>query len=79
MKKIKERIHTLGVQIFIFGLTLLLFNWPLMSVAHDKGPPALYIYLFLAWVLVILLTFLRAISIKASPQSESREEGGGDV
>lgn len=79
MKWIKERLNTLGIQFFVFGLTLLLFSWPLMSIAHDIGPPALYIYLFLAWMLVILLTFLIATSIHASPPSKTNEDGGGDV
>ena len=71
-----------GFQICLFALTLLLFNWPLLSIAHDSGPAALFFYLFGAWLLVIFLVFLITRGLPAETTSQGvddRENGSGDV
>lgn len=46
----------------VFLLGVLLFNFPLLAVFNVRaavfGIPILYVYLFLAWLTVIVLTYL---------------------
>lgn len=56
----RDRLKT-GRLVALFLSALLLFNYPLLSLFnHDHllfGIPLLYLYLFFAWLIVILLTF----------------------
>lgn len=59
----------------LFGLGLLLMNFPLLSLFSQEylvfGMPMLYVYLYGAWALIIgLLAWLMARR-KASPPSEN--------
>lgn len=45
----------LAVAILLAGL---LFGWPLIQVAGERGTLALYIYIFTAWTLVVALLAL---------------------
>lgn len=59
----------------LFGLGLLLMNFPLLSLFSQEylvlGMPMLYVYLYGAWALIIgLLAWLMARR-KASPLSEN--------
>lgn len=46
----------------VFLLGVLLFNFPLLAIFNVRaavfGIPILYVYLFLAWLAVIVLTYL---------------------
>lgn len=54
------------VALAMFTACLVLFNWPLLTVAGDRGGLAAAAYLFLIWLAVILLLWLYG-----------RNEGGG--
>jgi hypothetical protein len=45
----------------IFALAILLFNFPLINLFSGTGwifsLPALYVYIFFCWALIILLTY----------------------
>ena len=79
MKRLKACFRKLEVHLCLFLLTLVLFNWPLLSIAHAKGPFAFYCYLFFAWLFIILLLFLIAISLGSAIPSESDQGNGDDV
>lgn len=68
----KKDTHKLGIHWFVFGLALLLFNWPVLTIAEQKGLLALYRYLFGGWILVIVVLFLIARRSRAA-----RPSGGG--
>ncbi|ABI56021.1 hypothetical protein ACN2MM_03930 [Alkalilimnicola ehrlichii MLHE-1] len=67
-----ERIVALAL------LAALLFNYPLLSLfARDGwvfGLPVLYVYLFLSWLLIILLT---GLVLYRRPRAGSRQDGQG--
>lgn len=50
--KNKTHYHT-----FIFGLSLLLFNWPVISIVMKGNPASGYTYLYLSWFCVIFFMF----------------------
>jgi hypothetical protein len=52
--------HNYTWEIFIFCISLLVFNWPLMHIAGEAGPLYLLLYLFSAWLLLIILIALTA-------------------
>ncbi len=52
--------HNYTWEIFIFCISLLIFNWPLMHIAGEAGPLHLLLYLFSAWLLLIFLIALTA-------------------
>ena len=58
---------------------LLLFNFPLLSTANRLlmlwGIPVLFLYLFLAWLLVIVSI---ALGTRRSRQSSVQGDGSGD-
>jgi hypothetical protein len=79
MKRIKARFGKPEAQRCLFALALLLFNWPLLSIAGEKGPFSLYIYLFIVWLLIILLIFIIAASVEAGSPPGTGKTGDGDV
>ena len=80
MKKIGvKRVGKRDVQLFILGVALLLFNWPVLTIALKYGVVALYGYLFGSWLVVILLLFGLARSVDAESPSEHGKAKGDDV
>lgn len=39
-----EGSRRVGLQVWAFALFFLLLNWPILSVAHDAGPTASFVY-----------------------------------
>ncbi len=63
----------------IFLMAVLLFNFPLLGM-FDKGEkwgsvPALFLYIFIAWVLLILLVFLVMRDIPGSSGRQDKTNG----
>lgn len=46
------------IALVMFVFCLVLFNWPLLAVAGDRGGLAAAAYLFLSWLAVIFLLWL---------------------
>ncbi len=65
----------LGIVIFCFGLFL--FNWPILTIAGRASPLLSYLYLFIAWALIILLAFL--LPNHAKPRPPNRTLNPGEV
>jgi len=68
MKKILQIPARSEFDLMLFLLGLLLFNWPLLTVAAGFQVEHLYLYLFLAWagIISMLLATARAI-LRNSP------------
>lgn len=79
MKRLKACFRKLEVHLCLFLLTLVLFSWPLLSIAHAKGSFAFYLYLFGAWSFVILLIFFISLSLGSAARIERSPEDGDDV
>jgi membrane protein implicated in regulation of membrane protease activity len=64
------------LQVFLFLVGLVIFNWPMMAIAAIKGSIPLFVYLFTAWILFIAISWLiiclvtRTKSSKQSGRSE---------
>lgn len=53
------------IWVFLFGLGILFFGWPFLSIFHD----GLTYYLFIVWIVFIGLLFLAS-------RHSNREDGG---
>ena len=64
------------LQVFLFLAGLVVFNWPIMSIAATKGSAALFVYLFIGWVLFIAILWViihwvtRTMNSKQSGRSQ---------
>lgn len=60
----------------IFALAVLLFNFPIIDLFSGTGwifsMPVLYVYIFFAWALIILLTF----RVSRTPPKEGSKDKG---
>ncbi len=54
--------------IFIFFLSVVLFNWPFLSI-FEESP---YRYLFVVWAIVIGVVFF----LTTTPKTDDEERGG---
>jgi len=55
-KKLINLLAKTGFSVLLFCLGLLLFNWPLSSIANTNIE-LFFIYLFLIWSIIILILF----------------------
>ncbi len=55
--------------ILIFCLALLLFNWPVLSIAGSGETDIFFLYLFSVWMFIIVLIFVNGLT-----RSDMREE-----
>jgi hypothetical protein len=58
MKKAGYLADKPGFSLFLFFLCLVLFSWPLLSVARSHGAESIFNYLIFVWSIIILLLFL---------------------
>ena len=61
--------------VLVFLICLVLFNWPYLSPAEDWPPQHVFVHIFLAWALVILILFLSYLS---QPSSGSEQDDSRD-
>lgn len=46
------------LQVFLFIVGLVVFNWPMIAIAALKGNAPLFVYLFVAWILFIAVLWV---------------------
>jgi predicted membrane channel-forming protein YqfA (hemolysin III family) len=61
---------------FLFFISLVLFGWPILSITEGGRNYSIFIYLFIAWVAIILLLFLiaRSHNIKGPTSTEEKKK-----
>lgn len=73
MKAFARLLAQPGFLVFVFSLAVMLFNWPVLSIAMPHRGGGLYFYLFAAWGGVIAILGLLAAAL----QRGRRETGAG--
>lgn len=48
--------------ILIFCLGLMLFNWPVLSIAGSRETDVFFLYLLSAWIFIIALSFVNGLT-----------------
>ncbi|MBW2099503.1 MAG: hypothetical protein JRG68_01855 [Deltaproteobacteria bacterium] len=82
MENLKNLFRKPEFHFFLFCISLVLFGWPILRIAEGGYNYSVFIYLFIAWAIIILLLFLIAEShnTKASNQSgEKKKDEVADV
>jgi|WetSurSiteA1Bulk_404760.scaffolds.fasta_scaffold04058_3 hypothetical protein len=81
MQRLISFIRKYDFTIFLFILFLLIYIWPLLSIAGLNNPESLFIYLFLTWsILIIILFLLNRISVKETiAEEKNRRNSSHDV
>jgi hypothetical protein len=65
MKNLRNLFQNESFHKFLFFIAIIIFNWPFLTVLGEKGTKSVFIYLYLAWGLIVLLLFFIAQSHKA--------------
>ena len=78
MNKVKQLFRQQGMHLFIFCLLCVLLNWPILAVAVNGGLKAMFRYLFMLCVIILLLLFLIHLSLRRDASGQSRDEEGDD-
>jgi len=79
MIKLRDLLRLPEFHIFLFCLCLILFSWPILAISGGEGLKGMFIYLYTAWGIVIVLLFLIGRSLKAGPSGPAGEGGGKNV
>jgi len=75
MEKLKSLLRQKEVHILLFGLCLILFNWPFLTGVYKTSLSYTFLSLFLAWAIIIALLYLLSTSYgPASSPDGDREE-----
>lgn len=76
MNNLKCLFRKPGFHFFLFCLCLVLFSWPILTIADQKQNITIFIYLFIVWGIIIFLLFLIARShhLKHLDEDEDKKE-----
>lgn len=66
------------LQVFLFVVGLVVFNWPMIAIAAAKGSAPLFVYLFVAWILFIAVLWM-IIRLVARAANSKQAGRSGDV
>ena len=66
------------LQVFLFIVGLIAFNWPMIAIAAVKGCAPLFVYLFAAWMLFIAVLWV-IIRLAARMANTKHPDRSGDV
>ena len=58
MERFRELLKQTEFQVLLFFVYLFLFGWPLVTSAQVRHLELMFVYLFVAWAIAILLLFL---------------------
>lgn len=59
--------------ILLFHVGVLLFNWPLLSMANEGSEAAIFSYLLITWAVVVCLLIIVGSFISSSMNRNSEE------
>ncbi len=73
MKRFFDYFLRPGFYLILFGLAVVLYNWPILTIPDEHSLPVMFGYLFSCWLLLILVLFLAAIA-RSQNYKDSRNE-----
>jgi len=79
MNKIKQLLRQQEMQLFIFCLLFFTVNWPILAVAVNGGLIAMFGYLSLLCVIILLILFLIHMSLRSIDSGRPPDEGKDDT
>ncbi|HMK33889.1 MAG TPA: hypothetical protein VK463_02400 [Desulfomonilaceae bacterium] len=73
MERLKNLLRQTEFPIFLFFVSLVLFNWPVVNLSDVHRLEIPFIYLFTTWGIVVLLLYLAGKSLGDQPSSEETD------
>lgn len=74
MGKVRNLLRNNMFSIFLFFLSLLFLNWPILTICNEDDLKTVFFYLFSVWFIIILLVF----SMNRSRSDSSSDAAGTD-
>jgi hypothetical protein len=75
MERFKHLLRQTEFHVLLFCVSLVLFGWPVVNFSDMQRLEIRFIYLFLAWGVVILLLYLVGRSLGEPAAPEETEDG----
>lgn len=75
MEKIRALLRQTEFQVLLFFVCLILFGWPVVSFSDAERLVVMFVFLFTAWTIVILLVCLMSRCQESGAQSEKEDKG----
>jgi hypothetical protein len=75
MERFKNLLKQTEFHILLFCVSLVLFGWPVVNFSDMQRLEIRFVYLFMAWGVVILLLYLVGRSLGESASPEENEDG----
>ncbi len=72
MEKLRALLRQTEFQVLLVFVCLVLFGWPVVSFGDVERLEVMFLYLFTAWAIVILVLFLVCRSQEITTQTEKR-------
>jgi hypothetical protein len=60
-----------GFHSLVFGVFLILWNWPILTIPEQHHDQSLYNFLFFVWGLLILLLILIGINVRGDDSEQA--------
>ncbi len=70
MERLRALLRQTEFHVLLFFVCLFLFGWPLATSADLEQLELMFVYIFVAWTIVVLLLFLVSRSQKDVDDSE---------
>ena len=77
MKPLRDLIGRREFHALVFGLSLVLFSWPLISVSDLERIGSTFVYLFVCWTIVIILQLVISRCVDSQFPAEGADDREG--
>ena len=74
MERLKALLRQTEFHLLLFVLCMVLFGWPVVTFPDMRRLELMFIYLFVAWAIVIFLLFLVSRSLGSGDESDEECE-----
>lgn len=75
MERLKALFRQTESHILLFLISLVLFSWPVVSYSDVERLKVMFVYLFVAWAVVVGLLFLVSRSLSEHDEHEGDKVG----
>lgn len=69
MEKLKNLLKQTESHMLMFGIFLVLYNWPFMAISAEKGPASMFYYLYTTWGILTGVLYLVSKCLKDNDRS----------
>ncbi len=73
MERLKALLRQTEFHLLLFVLCMVLFGWPVVTFPDIRRLEVMFVYLFVAWTIVIFLLFLVSRSLGTADDSTKNE------